>query len=60
VAVSFCLAFAVTETGPEAAAGDYFTAIELGAALQARFGWQIDYRSKGEGWYDLAGVICWS
>lgn len=33
MAVSFCLAFAVTETGPEAAAGDYFTAIELGAAL---------------------------
>jgi len=57
--MSITLAFAVTETGPDAAAGDYFTALELGAALQARFGWQIEYRSKdegGEGWYDLAGV----
>ncbi len=43
------LAFAVTETGPDAAAGDYFTALELGSALQARFGWQIDYRPKAEG-----------
>lgn len=50
------LAFAVTETGPEAAAGDYFTALELGAALQVRFGWQIEYRPKGQEWYDLAGV----
>lgn len=50
------LAFAVTETGPEAAAGDYFTALELGTALQERYGWQIDYRPKGDGWYDLAGV----
>ncbi|PVE05539.1 glycosyltransferase [Limnohabitans sp. Rim28] len=53
------LAFAVTETGPEAAAGDYFTALELGTALKARFGWQIEYLPKNEGakrWYDLAGV----
>lgn len=57
--MSIRLAFAVTETGPEAAAGDYFTALELATALQARFGWQIEYRPKGdggEGWYDLAGV----
>jgi hypothetical protein len=53
------VAFAVTETGPEAAAGDYFTALEFGTALQARFGWQIEYRScgaSGGGWYNLAGV----
>jgi GT2 family glycosyltransferase len=52
------LAFAVTETGPEAAAGDYFTALELGTVLQARLGWHIEYRSKreGSGWYDLTGV----
>lgn len=57
--MSIRLAFAVTETGPDAAAGDYFTALELGTALQARFGWQIEYHPKGdggEGWYDLAGV----
>lgn len=54
--MSLRLAFAVTETGPEAAAGDYFTALELGAALEARFGWQIEYRPKGEAWYELGGV----
>lgn len=48
--------FAVTEIGPEAAAGDYFTAMELGTALEARYNWQIDYRPKSEDWYDLAGV----
>ena len=48
--------FAVTETGPEAAAGDYFTALELGTALEARYGWQVDYFPKGDSWYDLAGV----
>ena len=50
------LVFAVTEAGIEAAAGDYFTALELGTALTARFGWQIDYRPKGDAWFDLAGV----
>ena len=50
------LAFAVTEVGPEAAAGDYFTAQELGDALESRYGWQIEYRPKGRSWYELAGV----
>ncbi len=50
------LAFAVTETGDAAAAGDLFTAMEFGAALADRFGWQVDYRPQGEAWYDLAGV----
>ncbi|CAN7275043.1 glycosyltransferase [Acidovorax sp. LjRoot66] len=50
------LAFAVTEVGLDAAAGDYFSALELGTALAARFGWQVAYLPKGEGWYDLAGV----
>ncbi len=50
------LVFAVTEVGDEAAAGDLFTAMELGAALAQRFGWQIDYRPKGDTWYALAGV----
>lgn len=52
----FRLAFAVTETGSQATAGDYFTALEFGTALVARFGCQIAYLSKGDGWYDLAGV----
>jgi hypothetical protein len=47
--------FAVSETGPEAAAGDYFTALELGQALADRFGWDVTYRPHGEGWYELAG-----
>lgn len=58
--MSVRLVFAVTETGAEAAAGDYFTAIEFGSALHARFGWQIEYRSKveggKEGWYDLTDI----
>lgn len=50
------LAFAVSETGPDASAGDYFTALELGTALQARYGWQIEYRTKGDDWYDMTGI----
>ena len=45
--------FAVTEVGDTAAAGDYFTALELGTALQQRFGWQVEYRPKGESWYKV-------
>jgi GT2 family glycosyltransferase len=48
------IAFAVTETGAEAAAGDFFTALELGEALHARYGWKISYLPK-ENWYDLDG-----
>lgn len=50
------LVIAVTEVGDEAAAGDYFTALELGTALAARFGWEVAYRPHGAGWYDMAGV----
>ncbi|MBV2208069.1 MAG: glycosyltransferase [Thermomonas sp.] len=50
------VAFAVSEIGPLAAAGDYFTALELGEALRARYGWAVDYRPRGEDWYALAGV----
>jgi hypothetical protein len=46
----------VTEVGDEVAAGDLFTAMELGAALEKRFGWHVEYRPQGEGWYALAGV----
>lgn len=53
---SIKLAFAVTESGTGAAAGDYFTAFEFGSALNDRFGWQIEYRPKGDGWYDLDGI----
>jgi len=50
------VAFAVTEIGPHAVAGDYFTAIELGNALKDRFGWQIEFRALGDNWYDLSGI----
>jgi len=50
------VAFAVTEVGAESAAGDYFTALELGNALVARHGWPIQYLPKGDAWYDLADV----
>lgn len=48
--------FAVTEVGEEAAAGDLFTAMELGVALAKRFGWHVDYRPQGDAWYALTGV----
>ena len=50
------VAFAVTEVGAESAAGDYFTALELGNALVARHGWPIQYLPKGDAWYELVGV----
>lgn len=49
------LAFAVTDSGPNSAAGDYFTALELGAALTSRYGWQVTYLPEGA-WYALEGV----
>lgn len=48
--------FAVTETGPNASAGDLFTAIELGSALEKAFGWIVEYRPRGEAWYTLDGI----
>ncbi len=46
------VAFVVTETGPGASAGDYFTAMELGEGLK-KFGWEINFLSKKgpENWY---------
>jgi len=46
-------AFAVTETGENAVAGDYFTAKELAEALEKR-GWRTKFLSRQEpkdGWY---------
>jgi O-antigen biosynthesis protein len=50
------LAFAVSEATPETAAGDYFTASELGEACAKEFGWQVRYISRTEDWYDLKDV----
>jgi hypothetical protein len=49
------VAFAVTEIGEDAAAGDLFTAMELGNALAERFGWDVKYMPQGDAWYALAG-----
>lgn len=47
------IAFAVTETGPSAVAGDYFTALELARAL-AQFEYvEPVFLSERTGWYDL-------
>jgi hypothetical protein len=48
------IAFAVTEDGEKASAGDYFTALELGEALK-KFGWEILFVSRnGQGyWYEV-------
>jgi len=45
------ITFAVTEIGSNAAAGDYFTALELGKALAQRFGWVSKYLPE-ESWYE--------
>ena len=47
------IAFAVTETGEQAVAGDYFTAKELAEALEKR-GWRTKFLSRkepGDAWY---------
>ncbi|MFP4220751.1 MAG: glycosyltransferase [Phormidium sp.] len=47
--------FAVTEAKIDTAAGDYFTALELGEELSKQYGWSISYLSKtqGDSWYDV-------
>lgn len=46
------IAFAVTEVGPKIAAGDYFTALELGSVLKKKFQWDIRWLPKPK-WYDI-------
>ena len=50
----FQIAFAVTEAGKDASAGDYFTALELGEGLK-KFGWEISFLPRnGKGyWYEV-------
>lgn len=50
------VAFAVTETGPEAVAGDYFTALELARALAEYPHVEPVFLSERDNWYDLEGV----
>lgn len=49
---TFKVAFAVTEVGPEVAAGDYFTALELGSALRKLLHWEVVWLPK-EDWYNV-------
>ena len=50
--------FAVTEAHANTTAGDYFTAMELGEALQLQFGWEIRFlpMKGGNDWYDLSEI----
>ncbi|WP_155644358.1 glycosyltransferase [Burkholderia territorii] len=50
------IAFAVTEVGRDASAGDLFTAMELGQSLESEFGWHVEYRPRGDQWYSLTDV----
>ncbi|WJI08606.1 glycosyltransferase [Methanobacterium sp. CWC-01] len=52
------VAFVVTECGVDASAGDYFTAMELGEALQ-ELGWGVHFlpRSDPENWYNVPDEI---
>ena len=51
---SLKIAFAVTEAGNNASAGDYFTALELGEGLK-KFGWEISFlpRNGKRYWYEV-------
>jgi len=46
------IAFAVTEVGPEVAAGDYFTALELGSSLRKLIRWEVVWLPKAD-WYNV-------
>lgn len=48
------VAFAVTESGKNITAGDYFTALELGESLK-KFGWDISFfgRKGPNNWYEI-------
>ncbi|MGJ3245146.1 MAG: tetratricopeptide repeat protein [Elainellaceae cyanobacterium] len=48
--------FVVTDASLSTAAGDYFTAAELGEKLVREFGWEVFYLSEGEEWYDLTAL----
>jgi spore maturation protein CgeB/GT2 family glycosyltransferase len=50
------VAFAVTDSSPTTAAGDFFTASELAEACRQEFGWKTRYLSRQADWYDLTGV----
>lgn len=49
---TFKVAFAVTEAGPNVAAGDYFTALELGSALRKALRWEVAWLPQAQ-WYDV-------
>ncbi|MEG6504016.1 glycosyltransferase family protein [Nitratidesulfovibrio sp. 1201_IL3209] len=49
---AFKVAFAVTEVGPDVAAGDYFTALELGSALRRLLRWEVAWLPAPQ-WYDV-------
>ncbi|SEH07740.1 glycosyltransferase family protein [Candidatus Venteria ishoeyi] len=49
------LAFAVTDNHPKTTAGDYFTASELGQALNQAYGWEISYLARAD-WYHFTGI----
>jgi GT2 family glycosyltransferase/spore maturation protein CgeB len=46
--------FAVTEAHMSTAAGDYFTALELGLAMRREFGWEVMFIQNGH--FDVQGV----
>lgn len=49
------VAFAVSGVGEDIAFGDYFTALEFGAALAEEYACHLTFLPPGN-WYDLAGI----
>ena len=53
---SIRIAFAVTEAGADAVAGDYFTALELARSLTGHAGVEVVFLSEKEDWYDGSNI----
>lgn len=50
------IGFAVSEAKENARTGDFFTARQLGIALQKQFGYQIRFLERDKDWYDVEGI----
>ena len=50
------ISFAVQERGPIAKTGEFFTALELGHALNEEFGWKIGFTGRQDDWYRQSNV----
>ncbi|WP_156678519.1 glycosyltransferase family protein [Sphingomonas profundi] len=50
------IGFVVVESGPVARTGEYFTAAEIGGALAAQFGVEVEFVQPDVNWHDARGL----